>query len=446
MAAGLSGLFGKGSVAEQLIVWQVLAQLLGAVLTPPLELVQREANKALQATPLTPAQLADMVVRNIADAAAATDYAKESGIAPADFLRMIQSAGEAPSPQELLAAFRRGLIPLEGTGPNVVSVQQGVAEGRTYNKYLKMLEGLADVPIGPADAVDAVVEGQITHEQGAAIAFLSGISPANFQILVNTRGNPPSPTELNELHKRGLIPLEGTGPDVTSVQQGIFEGATKDKWWKLLAALADYIPPPRTVTALVREGSITDDEALLLFREAGLTQDLAAAYLTSAHHQKTAAERDLTVATIKGLYQDGLIDAAQATQMLEVLRYTPEDVAFLLDLWNFENLQTRVRTAVSKIHNLYVAHKLTLTQASAALDGLGVPAAGRDQQLAIWTLERDANVPQLTRAEIVDAWFYGVIDLETSTALLEALGWTAGEADILRGIRAKGKQPAPAGP
>lgn len=441
----LAGLFKSGSVLEQLLIWGVVNQLAAAVLAPELEEVQRGVRSVLQSVPLSPPDLADMVVRNIVGQSDAEAYAKQSGVASSDFARLVHSAGTPPSPQELVAALRRGIIPHDGTGPNATSFEQGIAEGRTYNKWRPVLEALADVPLDPAVAVDAVVEGQIPYDQGAHEAFLNGINADRFRIQVNTRGNPPSPGELAELLKRKLIPLEGVGPDQTSFQQGIFEGATKDKWWTLFAALADYIPPPRTVTAMVREGSLTDDQALAFYQQAGLSQDLAAAYLTSAHHQKTTAERDLTVATIKALYQDRLITRPQATEMLMLLKYSQQDAAYLEDLWDFEAFQSKVRAAIARVHSLYVAHKIDGAEAGTALDQLGVPAEGRDELVTVWNLERAVNVPQLTRAEIVDAWYWSILTDAEADQRLETLGWTAEEAAILRGIRAHGKErPTPA--
>lgn len=436
----LSDLFGDKTraTAEQLLTWQVFAQILGALMVPLTQEITRTVNSISQTTPLSPEQLADMVVRNIVERGDAEAYAKQSGVAPSDFLRLTQSAGEPLSPQQLLEALRRQIIPHGGTGPDSVSFEQGIAESRVYNKWRPVLERLGVVPIGPADAVDAVVESQISHEAGASIAFLSGISAEDFQILVNTRGNPPSPTELNVLYRRGLIPRDGTGPEVTSVQQGIFEGATKNKWWELLNALSEALPPPRTIVAMIREGSLTDQVGLQLLREQGIREDLAAAYVSSAHHQKTQPQRDLTVGIVKSLYQDGIIPRDLATQLLELLTYTAQDAAWLEDVWDFETQQTKVRTAIARIHSLYVAHKLTEQQASTFLDGLEVPAQGKQQLLTLWALERTANVPELTRAEIVDAWYWGVVDEAEALQLLLALGWTEREARILFGIRTHG--------
>lgn len=444
MAAELGKLFGEGSAARQLVIWQVLAQAISAVLAPEFELLTREVNKVLPATPLSPAELADMVVRNILPHDPAAKYAAESGISPVDFQRMVQSAGSPPSPQELIAALRRGIIPHDGTGPDSTSFVQGIAEGRTYNKWRPVYEALANVPIGVADAVDAVVESQIPFDQAAHIAYVNGVSAEDFQILVNTRGNPPAPGELLTLWKRGVIPLEGTGPDALSVQQGISEGATKNKWFKPLTELAAYLIPPRSVVAMVRDGALTDDEALVELSKSGLDAKQAAAYVAEAHHQKTAATRDLTVSTIVALYQDRLIDRPTAIQMLEQIRYTPEDANFELDIADFKALESKVRTAVSKVHNLYVAHHIDAATATQTLTGLNVPQEGINDMLEVWGLERDANVQQLTAGEIVDAAYYQIIDNATAIQRLVQLGWTQTDAEIRLFIRLHGIPQTPA--
>lgn len=446
--AAFAKLFTKGSIAEQVFVYGILNQVLSALLAPELELLTRGVNEVLQATPLSPADLADMVVRNIVARGDAEAYAKQSGVSPDDFARMVASAGSPPSPQELIAALRRGIIPHDGTGPNSTSFVQGIAEGRTYNKWRPVYEALADQPIGVADAVDAVVESQITMEEGQHIAFVNGVSADNFQILYNTRGNPPSPTELLELWKRGIIQLTGTGPEAITVEQGIAEGATKNKWFKPLTELAGYITPPRSVVAMVRDGSLTDDQGLAELAKSGLDTTMAAAYVAEGHHQKTQATRDLTVSSIVQLYQDRLIDRGAAEQMLENIRYTAQDAAFELDIADFKALEAKVRSAVTKVQSLFVAHHIDAATATTTLTGLDVPQEGITEMLQIWTLERDANVAQLTAAEVCDAVYYEIIDLPTGVQRLENLGWTPEDAIIRIGIRLHGlpTTPPPAAP
>lgn len=437
----LGKLFAEGGTARQLLIWGVLQQLLGALLGPETVALQQLAAEAFPDVVLSPAQAVDGAVKGAITADDAAKEAQQSGINRGRFDTLLAVAGEPPGLQFLLEAYRRGHIPLDGAGSDSVSVTQGIRESRLRDKWIATIKAMALSPISIADAVDAVVEGQITREEGERIAYENGISQESFAILVDTRGNPPSPVQLNALHKRGLIPLEGVGPAVTSVQQGIYEGATKDKWWRMLAALADYIPPARTITAMIREGSLTDAEGLNFLKQQGLSDSLAAAYVTSAHHQKTTAQRELTVSNIGTLYRDRFVDRAEATQLLALLNESAQTIAFRLDLWDFDALQAKVRTAVSKVRGLFVAHKIDETVASSTLDGLGIPASGRDEMLSVWKLEREANVQQLTAAEIADAVYYDLLTPEEGVARLVQLGWTPDDAVLRIGIRLHGKPP-----
>lgn len=442
MSEGFGGLFAKGGAAEQLLIYNVLGQVLSVALGVPLQLLQREANKLVQATPLTPAQLADMVVRNIIPIGPATQYAKESGIAAADFARMVADAGEGPAPGDLAEALRRGVIPEHGTGTDAVSFEQGIAESHLRNKWIGTIKALAIREPSPEDALNALLQGQIPLQMAKDLYSRFGGDLEHFQWLFDSRGTAPSPVELGLMANRGVIPWDGEGPTVTSFHQGILEGPSRDKWEEVYRKLAEYVVPPRTVTAMVREGSLDDQQALAEYQKSGLSPQMAAAYLTSAHHMKTQPQRDLTTSQVVQLYKDRIIDTAEAKLLLNALKWSDEDVAFLLDVADFEVEQTRVRAGISKIHSLYVAHKIDAVKATTELDAFNVPGAGRDKMIQDWNIERDANTPTLTRAEIVDAVYYEIIDIPTGIAMLQDLGWSADDAAILIGNRFKGKLPA----
>lgn len=485
MADGLGALLGKGGVAEQIALWQVVSPITSTALTPAQQLLLREVNKALPSTPLSPADLADMSVRAIVAFDDAAAYARESGVNEADFRRLVQNAGEPLSLQQALEAQRRGLIPLNGSGPDSVSVEQVIRESRLFTKYTAAAIGLSDVPIGVADAVDAVVKGQIPYEQGVQIAYLSGVSEANFRILVDTNGNPPAPGELATLLKRGLIPLQGVGPDVLSFQQGIYEGRSKTKWWQLYARLADYVPPARTVVTLVRDGVVTDAEALVMFAEDGLSDDLARKYVQSAHQQRGAAHKatistelrtvarrgyadghfseaqfrailaqanlpadviddevlaaniskeigrhSFSLSQIKKQRQDGLIDDAQAVARLLAAGWSQEDAQAQVDEWNAEAKVGRTGLTESRILAYLKAGILTAAEAYDLLTAQGINSTN-----AKFLVDHPETVPAVrihgnTPADIIAAYKDGILDLgQTRQKLIDA-GDTADAADL----------------
>lgn len=433
--------FGKDTAAYQLFVYQVLGQFVSTLGEPAFLALSQLVLSHAPVVPLTVADAVDAAQKGHVSPDEAAAEALLAGVSRERFDILLAAAQMPLAPQELVVALRRGLIPEHGEGAQSISFDQGIREGPIGIKWVDVVKGLATELPTPTDALNALLEGQVDEATGRALYERFGGDPAYFEMLFNTRGSAPTPLELNMMVNRGVIPATGTGPDQVSREQGFKEGPWRNKWLEPYVRLGEYVTPPRSVAAMVRSGALTDDQALAEFKKQGMSAELAAAMLTDAHHEKVAPERDLTVATIKALYQDGLIDREQAGGLLDALNYSAESVAFLLDVWDFQTLQAKVRSAVAKIHSLYVAHKIDAAAAGRALDGLNVPATGKAQMLAIWTLERDANVQTLTAAEIVDAVFYEILSIDDGIRRLVQIGWQPEDAAIRIGIRFHGKVP-----
>lgn len=437
MAPSIGGIFGADSAAAQFLLWGVGYGIAESLLAPVLTAVRQGAYGKLPDVALSPDQLADMVLKAIKTEADAAGEAAMSGIPAGSFHDMVLDAGEPPGLEFVLEAWRRGYIEWGTGAPGEASVSAAIRTSRLRNEWAATIEKMAVLPIGVADAVDAVVEGQIPRAEGEQIAYQNGISAADFAILVNTRGNPPSVSELLELHRRKLIGLAGVGPDQTTVQQGIYEGATKDKWWTLLADLATTLPPPRTVTALERAGVITPAQAVDLYQQAGLSPEIAAAYSADASTSRVAAHKQLAESQIVALVESHLATPAEATAMLEDLGYTAEEAGFVLALAEHGVAARQYNAAVGRIRSLYVARKITRAEALASLGHLSVPADAVADLLATWDTEVAASVRTLTPAEIVDAFHLSLIDQAAAQGELVAIGYTAYDAWLLLSIKEK---------
>jgi hypothetical protein len=437
-------IFPSGSLAEQIFLWSVASQLVGAILTPEMTALQKDiwtlaGNDPSGAlfVPPAPADLADMVVRGIRAQGDATSAAGQSGVAPGDFADLVLNAGEPPGLEQVLEWWRRGFIRWDDTGVQTPSVERAIKTGRIYDYWSDVIQQAADIPITVGEAVNAALRGQAPTADMQTEASYSGIDADRFQILLDSAGRPPSPAELLELYRRKLIPLSGVGPGVVSFQQGIFEGDAKDKWWTEYAALAEYIPPPRTVTTLLKTGSVDGAEAQLLWQQSGLTPTLAAAYAHSATGEKLAGSKALAESTVLTLYETQALSEAEATSYLTALGYDATEVGLLLELADLQRELKAVNSAVTKVGTLYVGHKITRQAANAAVLALGVSPAHAANLLATWDLESSNNVRLLTPAQIVDAWNYGVYDQPTAQAKLEAEGYTPFDAWTLLSIKAE---------
>lgn len=431
----LGGILGNQTF-QQLMVWQIVGQLINSALAPAWAGIQAEAYRIDQSIPLGVADAVDAWIKGHMTEAEAKAEAALSGISNPRMDTLGATAGEPPGVATLLEMWRRRVIPESGSGPDAVSVEQGIREGRTKNKWIAPYKELLYALPSPQAALQAYLEGQTTEADARAKYAEWGGDPRYFELMFNTQGSAPTPNEAAEMARRGIIPWEGDGPGVTSYRQAFLEGPWRNKWLEPYRALADYIPPPRATTAMLRNGSITDAQALKFYAAAGATGEVAAALLADAHHRSTEADRELTKTDILGLYYSQLIPRGDAEQFLSGLNYPPEVAAYLLDATDFRREKALLDQAVGRIRALYVAHRIDKAAAVSGLDSLGLPTANRDHLLLFWDQERALTVKLLTAADIARAVKLQLLTLDQAGAELVAQGYTERDAALYLAIHA----------
>jgi hypothetical protein len=417
------GLLGSGSVARQMLVWNVLGNVVSAATGPFTAQLQGDVNAKNPVVPLTPAELADMVVRGVVGADWAPGQAARSGLSGENFSLMVTNSGEPPALQEMLSLLRRGKI-------DQPTMEHAIRQSRIRDEWIPfVLEMGLDEPT-PIDILQAYLQGQVDHDTAVDLYVKLGGDIDYFQLLYDTRGSAPTPTEAALMARRGIIPWDGTGPDAVSYAQAFLEGPWRNKWADAFRSVANYAPPPRTVSALYAEHALTQEQALKLFGEAGLSPDLAAAMLAGASKTKTATHRNLAVSTIEALYQQRAIPVDEATSLLEALGYDSGEAQFILLVSDMKRYEHYVTTAIGAVHSQYVGHKIDAATTSNLMDQLGVASTERDHLMALWLLERGARVHVLTPADIRKAANNTVITPDDATARLITLGYSAADAAI----------------
>jgi len=439
----LEGLLPSGEIVQQMFTYQILGQIITGALAP---LVQELSNLVWPLdpdVPLAAADLADMVMRAHIDLAAAQAMAKQTGISPENLQLLIDNVGMPPAPQQLAEAYHRGFIGLNGSGPLVTSLEQGIRESRTADKWISVIKDLMLQVIPPGQAVQAWVRGQISPAEAQKILLDNGFDAASAQIMFDTTGNPPSPTQLIELYRRGFIPMKGTGPGVVSVQQGIYEGDAKDKWEPLYEKLSDYVPPPRTVTALERAGSVTVAEAQKYYQDSGLSPALAAQYSENATSGKVAKAKELAESVVLNLYETQQIDQAQADTFLADLGYSTVEAHYIESVYELKREQTLLNGAVTRIGTLFVSRKIDQATATEALQSLGLAAPAITYHVHLWSLEQANTTRLLTESQIADSFKYGILSQDDAITELTALGYTPYDAWVVLSVTMHGAQPNP---
>lgn len=426
----LGGIF-KSPVIEQIFVWQVLQQITAGLLASVVGELEQTSWHLNQGRVLSPADAVDALIKGHMARQDAVDEATWSGISKERFAILEATAGEPLPLQALLEAMRRGFILDQGLGPESTSLQQGVYESRLKNKWLPVIEKLQWQLANPGTVIEGWLRAQIGEADAREILRKNGIDEATATLMYKSAGRPPSPDQLLTLWHRGKIPLEGEGGDTLSVRQGFLETDLKNKWWPVFPALGDYLPPPRTVTAMLREGALTEAQAADLFHKAGLPDDLKAAYLAAAHHQKTQASKDLTKADAIAAYQDGLLPRAGLEAVLHHLGWTAEAAALEVEMADFRRRKGLLSSAITLIRSRYIARKITKSTTTDALASLGVSVTGVSQYLAVWDVERQNLVLRLTPAQWGRAVKKGFITAEQGLSQLQGMGYTPFEAWVL---------------
>jgi hypothetical protein len=436
-AGALGKLFGPNSTARQLLIWNVAGQLISALLGPAMTEIQSLVNAQFPEVPLSPADLAALVVRGFATHATAAGEAAKSGINSARFGELVNLSGQAPSPEVLVEGLRRGVLAWDHAQSGMPSVLDGIREGNLKNEWAPLMRMLSVQPPSPQEALNALLQGQISRDTAHQRWVEGGGDPTWFNDAFNSEGSAPTPNEAAIMAKRGIIPWTGRGPGVVSYEQAFLEGPWRDKWLAAFHGLSEYLPPPRTVTALLREGAITQAEAIKLLQEQGLSSQLAAAYIHAATQAHASTSKDLSKGEIESLYLQHIITADQAKRMLEALNYTATNAALLLSGIDLRRQITHTNAAVNRVRSMFIAHKITKHGAALSLGHLGIAATAANELLALWEVEAAASVKVLTTAQIASAMHLKIITQAEAEAELVALGYTPWDAWVLLSVHEK---------
>jgi len=539
-------LLGKGSVAEQLVVWGLMNQALGAALAPYLSQLGQDVNARTPVEPLSPDALADAVVRNYMTLSAAEAEAAKSGVDAERFATMVPLHADAPGPEQLAQALLRGIIPKAGGGPGTASFEQGIREGRLSDKWTPMMEALSTAILSAPDAAAAVVRNFLSSAEGQAVAAKSGVSADTFATLVHLSGDAPGPQQLAEalrrgaiadtgtgaestsfaqgiaegrlsnkwapvikdlaldwptpiaalnaqlkgaftgdegkalyaklggdlqfydwllfsegsaptpneaadMARRGIIPKDGTGPNATTYEQAFLEGPWRNKWAPAFWEYSQWIPTAREVITLLKDGAVDKATAATWMKRAGADDATTAAFIAEADTALLSDYKGLTTSAVLNMYYHRLITPADASTILESLHVSVQAVPLMLAYADLQRAIAQQNSAITRVGTLFAARKITADTAKQSLLTLQVPPAALDDIMATWQLENSINVKLLTEAQIVNAWSLGIMTQGEAETELGNIGFTPYDAWVLLSIKAKGPldgkpSPGPAPP
>lgn len=414
-------------MVQQLFMWGVLMQLVADVLEPFTKEMENELWGLHPTVLLAPQEAASLKQRGLASKLDPASEAAGGGINSERFEAMVEMAARPPGASELMALWKRG----EATEDEV---KKALREGGMHATWIDQVVKLGvNIPTS-SEVMNAWLEGQIEEKEAHKRFVAAGGDPTWFQTAFDANGEAPTPNMLGEMWKRGIIPDKGTGPKATTFEQGFLEGPWRNKWLAPMEQLMEYLPPPRTVSALYHEGSITASEAIELLVKQGLTHKLAATYVAEASARKTATQKSLAVTQVTDLYEAKAISESEAMKMWESLGYEHAEAVFIRELADLKRITSATTTAIATIHTEYTNHTIVKQTASDRLDKLHIPSTQRDELLALWTIERRTRVGKLTTAQIGDAAKKELITVPEALARWVGNGYTTADAGVLAAL------------
>lgn len=397
----------------------------------------------LSAVLLSPADAASAVVRNFLSLDEATALAARNGVDAGTLGTLIHLSADAPGPQQLAEALRRGAIDATGTGPGSTSFQQGIAEGRLADKWAPVIKALSVIWPTPVDALDAALKGQISAEQGRELYQRLGGDLQFYPWLLASVGDSPTPLEAAAMADRGIIGEHGTGPQALSYDQAVLESRYRNKWGPAYRQLARHIPTPSEVTVWLAHKLIDTEQAHDWLALNGLPADEVTAYIAEAEYEAVSDYRGLTQTAVIDMYTGHVITRDQAVTILGVLHVSERAAGLLLDYADMRYAITSISSSVTRLRTLFAGRKITAATAADSLIKLGIDHSAIDAIIADWEIEAAADVKILSAAEITDAMYYGIMTEAEARQSLEAIGYTPYDAWVVLSVKVKGPLPHP---
>lgn len=368
--------------------------------------------------PLSPAELAEGVVRGLCDLGYATKEASLSGVNEERQRFLVDLAGNPPGLMDLVAAWRRGTIK-EG------DLERAILQSRVKPEWMFVYHALRYLPLSPSEAVEAAIQGHLSHDEAQHYADMGGVNAADFDVMYETAGNPPGAQDIGDLLNRGKMTQ-------AEAVQAIRETRYKPKYTDLILSLREQLPPREAVVLMLERAVITLDQGIGKMMQLGYNKENATFLCQEALARKHAPEKDLAKGEITSFYANGIITRTQAVGFLALLGYDGNESGFILDLVDTALERQAKTAAVNKVRSLYVGYRLNATETGADLDKLGIAHNVRDLLVTTWDVERNANAKDLTQAQYTVFYQNQLITKEEYIAGLMQIGYSEVHAKMFQ--------------
>jgi len=365
---------------------------------------------------------------------------------------MLQLQEQYPDAATMLDMVRRGVLARD------TFIEWAMRSSIPPNVSEALLETLG-VPLTPADAALAVLRGNMTQEQGDAVAAENGLSADKFQTLIDNTGEPLALMQLLEAYRRGFI-------DENRLKQGILQSRIRNEWIDVaeklrfspmsvsdavnsvvqnhidqatgqtiseqngldpsaFAILVETAGEPLSRTEmedLYNRGKVTKDQVLQALRESRLKDKYGE--LAFELHERLIPVGDLSDAVVYGSIS---LETAVSKAMQHGL--AEDDARIIVSAASNRKLETYRKETVTASEALYVEGALTQNQFTDTARLMGFDDAEIQAIVKAADIKRQTKLKTAAINVVRNKFIMRRITKTTASGLLDGLGVTANERD-----------------
>jgi methylmalonyl-CoA mutase cobalamin-binding subunit len=381
-----------------------------------------DALRALRNELLSSAELAMMQQQGFIDAARANSEAALQGVTAERQQLRFETSGLPPGVETGLAMLRRGIV-------TPAEFAQIVREGHTKTKYVDEFLALRRPLLSAAEYAGLHLRGWISEAEMNAGGAQHGFTPEDMHRLFLNRGRPISPTQAYTAFFRAAPGPYGGTFARADFDKVIAQSNVRPEYADTLWHNRFSYPSLFQLRGAVQSGGITPARARTIMHYQRYEEQDIGPIVGSWLKAKGAATRDLTQSQLATEFEGHRITEAVYRAELGRLGFDANEVEALVGLSEAATVAKQKDALVTALRSRYLAHKLDEGEVRAALDALGITTAGIEIIVPEWTIVRDAARPTLTASQVRAAYRKGTLSRTEALADLEALGYTAKDAN-----------------
>lgn len=440
-AAGISA--ASGSILAS------LAQVVNNELSPSVRGLL-ESNPHLIPDPSTVAQL---VAKGLSSEDNGVQAIAQNGIDAGWADALIKSQEQYPDVGSMISLVRQGFI-----GRDTFmewSVRNGVPVAIS-----EVWVNLIEAPLSPADAALAVLRGNMTTQDGAAIAAKTGVSATDFNTIINNTGEPIALMQLLEAYRRDFI-------DEARLIDGIRQSRIRDEWTDVAIALR-YSPmsvsdavnavvqnnlDQKTAQAYAQQNGLTPEHFPILVETAG--EPLSRTEMEELFNRGEASQEQVLQALresrLKNKYGElalklhtriipvkdladavlyGTISHADAVTKAMQNGYSQQDATALITSASMRKMQADRDKIVASAEKLYEDGAISEEAASSIIEGMGYEASEVALKMRASEMRRQAATVGAAVNAVRAKYIGRHIIEEAAKSALDAIGLPSAERDF----------------